>query len=105
MHAPGPVNWKQHSLANELEVDYPSQHGDGKLPILYLKVWVEKKNRVVEGEQGRPVSMVLREFFHKDFSSRSVVNNGNRTEWSPIRFVIIPVINKIGRPRSGSPIC
>ena len=27
--------------------------------------------------------------------------NGNRTEWSPIRSVI----TKIGRPRSGSPIC
>ena len=26
----------------------------------------------------------------------------NRTEWSPIRSVFI---NKIGRPRSGSPIC
>ena len=33
------------------------------------------------------------------------VNNGNRTEWSPIWSVIIRVINKIGRPRSGSPIC
>ena len=33
------------------------------------------------------------------------VSNGNRTEWSPIRCVIIRVINKIGRPRSGSPIC
>ena len=28
------------------------------------------------------------------------VNNGNRTEWSPIRSVIIRVINKIGRPMS-----
>ena len=26
------------------------------------------------------------------------------TEWSPIQSVIIQVINKIGRPRSGSPI-
>ena len=33
------------------------------------------------------------------------ISNGNRTEWSPIRPVIIRVINKIGRPRSGSPIC
>ena len=29
----------------------------------------------------------------------------NRTEWNPIRSVIMQVINKIGRPRSGSPIC
>ena len=34
-----------------------------------------------------------------------IVSNGNRTEWSPIRSVIIRVINKIGRPHSGSPIC
>ena len=33
------------------------------------------------------------------------ISNGNRTEWSPIRSVIIRVINKIGRPRSGSLIC
>ena len=32
------------------------------------------------------------------------ISNGNRTEWSPIRSVIIRVINKIRRPRSGSPI-
>ena len=34
-----------------------------------------------------------------------MINIGNRTEWSPIQSVIIRVINKIGRPRSGSPIC
>jgi hypothetical protein len=33
------------------------------------------------------------------------INNGNRTEWSLILSVIIRVINKIGRPRSLSPIC
>ena len=30
-----------------------------------------------------------------------IINNGNRTKWSPI----IRVINEIGRPRSGSLIC
>ena len=34
-----------------------------------------------------------------------IISYGNRTEWSPIRPVIIRVINKIGRPRSGSLIC
>ena len=34
-----------------------------------------------------------------------MIYNGNRTEWSPIRSVIIRVINEIGRPRSASPIC
>ena len=40
-----------------------------------------------------------------DWLSTALICNGNRTEWSPIRSVIIRVINKIGRPRSGSPIC
>ena len=40
-----------------------------------------------------------------DFEITSMICNGNRTEWSPIRSVIIRVINKIGRPRNGSPIC
>ena len=34
-----------------------------------------------------------------------MINNGNRTEWSPIRSVIIRVINKIGRLQSRSLIC
>ena len=34
-----------------------------------------------------------------------LISNANRTEWSPFRFVIIRVINKIGRPRSRSPFC
>ena len=31
--------------------------------------------------------------------------NSNRTVWSPIRSVIIRVINKIGQAQSGSLIC
>ena len=34
-----------------------------------------------------------------------IIINDSRTEWSPIRSVIVRVINKIERPRSGSPIC
>ena len=33
------------------------------------------------------------------------INYGKRTEWSPIRSIIIQVIDKIGRLRTGSPIC
>ena len=33
------------------------------------------------------------------------INNGNRTERSPVQSVIIGVITKLGRPRSGSPLC
>ena len=34
-----------------------------------------------------------------------IISNGNRTEWSPTRSVIIRVNNKIRRPCSRSPIC
>ena len=38
--------------------------------------------------------------------STTSIYNGNRTsKWRPIRSVIIRVINKIGRPRSGSLPC
>ena len=34
-----------------------------------------------------------------------LIKYGNRTEWSPIRSVILRVIYKIGRPLGGSTIC
>ncbi|KAJ7323144.1 hypothetical protein OS493_032147 [Desmophyllum pertusum] len=37
----------------ELEVDYPSQHGDGKLPILDLKVWVGREEKKRDWEWTR----------------------------------------------------
>ena len=33
------------------------------------------------------------------------INNGERTEWGPIRSVIIQVLDKIRPTHSGSPIC
>ena len=40
-----------------------------------------------------------------DFGRPSPYYHGNRTELSSTRSVIIRVINKMGRPISGSPIC
>ena len=44
--------------------------------------------------------LVLRNYYYN-----CTINNGSRNEWSPIRSVIIRVIYKIGRLRSGGPIC
>ena len=38
-------------------------------------------------------------------SHEQIVTIVNSTEWSTIRSVFIRVINKIGRPGIGSPIC
>ena len=37
--------------STQLEVDYPSKHHDGKLPILDLKVWIETKEKETEEPQ------------------------------------------------------
>ena len=58
------------------------------------------RNRYAFQESCAVISYAL---FNYEMNNR--ISNGNRTEWSPIRSVIIRVINKIGRPRSGSPIC
>ena len=51
------------------------------------------------------IKCVYKTKYSKYKSIKNMISNGNRTEWSPIWSVIIRVINKIGRPRSGSPIC
>ena len=56
---------------------------------------MEKKNRVVEGEQGRLVSMVLHEFFYKDVSSRSVVNARSALPWNCKRTILTQEVLRI----------
>ena len=82
----------------ELEVDYPSRHGDGKLPILDLKVWLEKKNRVVDSaleREVREVNVVLHEFYYKDVSSRSVVNVRSALPWNCKRTILTQEVLRI----------
>ena len=49
------------------------------------------------------------DYFHRfhniKWSTDRCICKGNRTKWNPIRSAILLVINKIGRVRSGSPIC
>ncbi|KAJ7389597.1 hypothetical protein OS493_030283 [Desmophyllum pertusum] len=71
----------------ELEVDYPSEHGDGKLPILDLKVWVEKRRRETGSGQEHDVNVVLHEFYSKDIASTSVVNARSALPWSCKRMI------------------
>ena len=50
------------------------------------------------GAQDRGNLVVLR-FHFPDSPPPPSINDGNRTEWSPIWSEIVRVINKIGRPR------
>ena len=65
-----------------LEVDYPSQHVDGKLPIFDLKVWVELRQIQSVGEGGGEVNVVLHKFYSKEVASKSVINATSALSWS-----------------------
>ena len=62
-----------------------------------------QQNNIISWHRSR--ACLLRSCCSTSHHKGYLVNNGNRTEWNPIFSVIIRVINKIGRPRSGSPIC
>ena len=48
----------------QIEVDYPSRHEDNLMPILDLKVWIHRKNVIMNGEDCT-VNVVLHEFYAK----------------------------------------
>ena len=53
----------------------PSQRHDGKLPILDLKVWIEKRNR------SQSESRVLHEYYLKEICSAYVINARSALSW------------------------
>ena len=78
-----------------LEVDYPSQHVDGKLPILDLKVWVELRQIQSVGEGGSEVNVVLHEFYVKDVASKCVINARPALPWSCKRTILTQEVLRI----------
>ena len=90
-----------------LDTSYLKMHFFGTHTCLCrLQNCPSSRPKVISLEVMSPETRVMVSFrcrFHGD--SKPKISNGNRTEWSPIPSVIIRVINKIGWPRSGSPIC
>lgn len=72
----------------EVEVDYSSRHGDRKLPILDLTVWIEERENKTDGEQESDVKVVLNEFYYKDVASRSVINSRSAIPWGCKRTLL-----------------
>lgn len=56
----------------KVEVDHPSNHDDGKIPILDVKVWVEERDMEVNGICVK-TKVIMHEFYSKDISSKSVI--------------------------------
>ena len=54
----------------QLEIDYPSKHGDGRMPILDLKVWIGKGNNSNRQEK----DVILHEFYYKEVATKAVTH-------------------------------
>ena len=72
----------------EIEVDYPSNHRDRKLPILDLKVWLEELNNK---------HYIKHEYYHKDISSKAVVNARSAISWKNKRTILVQQTIRIMR--------
>ena len=64
----------------QLEVDFPSNHVDNKMPSLDLKLWIER----VEGS-----TYIMHEFYSKDVSSNLVVHAKSALSW-PVKRTVLP---------------
>ncbi|PFX11460.1 hypothetical protein AWC38_SpisGene24796, partial [Stylophora pistillata] len=82
------VDWKQHTPFYKIRGRLPSRHVDGKLPILDLKVWMERRRHVGDDGQDRDIQVVLHEFYYKDVASRSVINARSALPWSCKRTIL-----------------
>ena len=70
----------------QLEVDCPSNHEDGKMPILDLKVWVGK----IDGE-----TRIIHEFYAKEVSSKAVINARSALSWQQKRTVLTQEVLRV----------
>ena len=78
----------------QLEVDYPSKHQDGKLPVLDLKVWVESREKKTERQVGK-VSVIMYEFHSKCMASKAVINARSALSWSTKRTVLTQEVLRV----------
>ena len=70
----------------QLEIDYPSNHSDKKMPSLDLKVWVETK----EGE-----TRIIHEYYAKDVSSKAVVHAKSALAWKAKRSILTQEVLRV----------
>ena len=77
----------------EMEIDCPSRHRGEKLPILDLRVWIEKTGQ--DQQRIRPGSVILHEFYSKEVASKSVVNARSPVSWSCKRMVLAQEVLRI----------
>ena len=74
----------------QLEADYASRHTDNKLPMLDVKMWVERTQ-----DSDSSWCKIMHEFYQKEVSSRAVVHARSSLPWSSKRTVLTQEVLRI----------
>ena len=88
------------SIANDIhpsikvEVDHPANHSDGKIPILDVKVWVEKRDVEVDGVTYE-ANIVMHELYSKGISSKSVIHPRSALPFQSKRTIMTQEILRV----------
>ena len=78
----------------QIEVDYPSRHEDNLMPILDLKVWIDRKNVIMNGKDCK-VNVVLREFYAKEVSSKMMLSSRSALPMKVKRMVLTQEVLRV----------
>ena len=70
----------------QLEIDYPSNYEDNKMPILDLKAWVETKDGSTR---------IVHQHYAKDVSSNAVVHAKSALAWSAKRSILTQEVLRV----------
>ena len=83
----------------KLEVDYPSNHQDNKLPILDMKVWPTLKEKTYSLQNQYSVNIketiVVHEFYQKEIANKSVVQAKSAMSYANKRRIVTQEILRV----------
>ncbi|CAH3180159.1 unnamed protein product, partial [Porites lobata] len=78
----------------QIEVDYPSRHEDNLMPILDLKMWIHRKNVIMNGEDCT-VNVVSHEFYAKEVSSKMMLSSRSALPMKVKRTVLTQEVLRV----------
>ena len=79
---------KDNNPSIQVEVDFPSNHLKNSVPILDVRVWIEK---VIDSN----VYRIMHEFYMKDVSSKAVIDARSALSWDVKRTVLTQEVLRI----------
>ena len=80
----------------QIEVDYPLRHEDNLMPILDLKVWIDRNNVIMNGKDCT-VNVVLHEFYAKEVSSKMMLSSRSALPMKVKRTVLTQEVLRVLR--------